>query len=315
MATKLDDRHKDEQVSEKENISQDSPLDQKTDEPFNTETSALNKEKLVDVEDSSVSSTLNNEENSQAEKHQSDAKSSQEDPDNESISESGKTKTPFLSSLKKLTEKKEEVLVSSKFDSNSDGYVSAREAINALDEELAVTTLTEEEVAAEVRRKLEQEAEYFVFRIRKSWLMLLSGMVLLLVWVFLLTTSWHKDGYDWRTLWLKNDDAQKISEEPTIAENQATPSPSPRIRIKSIEGDIRVDAILGVLQENGYALVDVEVVDELEEGVRVAVKTNKSELSAQLIQLLSQAYEASLSATVVTDDSDFEGVILIGPEK
>src|SRR3990172_1489244 len=75
-----------------------------------------------------------------------------------------------------------------KADTNRDGYVSAREAINSLNTGMVIDTPSEDEVIAqEVAKQLEKQAEYFVIRVRKSKMILTLGLTVLLLWLVPLT--------------------------------------------------------------------------------------------------------------------------------
>ena len=200
-------------------------------------------------------------------------------------------------------------------DENKDGYVSAREVVNSIDEDVKIVEKSEDEILANhVAEQLRENQDYFIFRIRKSLALWIAGLTVVLLWMIPLSSfvknSFNLSGFLNK---IKNKESSEQVASPT-------PSPTPeleklntdRIRIKINKETEKVASISSLLKDSGYSEVDILEAEVKEDGINVAVKKGSDELREKLMLILKDEYSAGSSSSELTDDSDFSAVILIG---
>jgi hypothetical protein len=200
-----------------------------------------------------------------------------------------------------------------KYDANSDGYVSAREAINALNPEMMVESPSEDEVIAqEVAKQLEKQASYFVIRVKKSKLLLTLGLTVLILWLVPLT--WFlQEKYGFNLITYVTQKQWQASPTPLPTQEPSPEPVVPRIRIRAAANDDLVASVAATLTKAGFTQTDEEALTEDDAGVTVAVKENQSELLTKLVDLLRPFYpQATGSAAMLTADSEMEAIIILG---
>lgn len=113
--------------------------------------------------------------------------------------------------------------------------------------------------------------------------------------------------------------ASDQSEEETAVESQddqSTATTSAQIRIRFEPDQIQTrDAIRALLVNSGFNEIDLIEDAELENGIELASKVDNSQLKEQLYQLLAPNYSVSSESAIVSTDSDFDAVILIGEQE
>ena len=201
-----------------------------------------------------------------------------------------------------------------KADTNRDGYVSAREAINSLNTGMVIDTPSEDEVIAqEVAKQLEKQAEYFVIRVRKSKMILTLGLTVLLLWLVPLTLFLQQK-YNFSLLtYISTGQATPPTPVPQVTPTP-TATPFPAVRIKAgAEKASSAAELKTQLTAAGFTRTEVENVTIKEKGVFVAVKSDQTELQNQLLTFLTPSYPtATAAAALLSDDSDFSAVIILG---
>lgn len=242
----------------------------------------------------------------------SDDLPSQKQDETSNILKTQEKKKSLLSRITAIDPPSSPSKASSAFDSNSDGYVSAREAINALDKEVSVDSLSEEElIAQKIHTQLQVEADYFVFRFKKSRTLLTLGGVVLALWLLPLTLFLNNK-YDLRLFSFLNSSQKDIS----------SPSPSPQVILSTvpaqsfpvlIKGSARseiVGKIISFLKASQYT-VQIEEAEVLEKEISIVFQNPTEAAAKELLGLLSQNYDATISAVVLSSDSNFKAVIFV----
>lgn len=220
-------------------------------------------------------------------------------------------KTSFLSRFTSIDKKEDIAQKSHAFDSNSDGYISAREAINALDTGVSVEKLSDEEVLAQkVHSQLKEEADYFVFRFRKSRTLLTFGVALLLLWL-LPMTLFLSDRYNFTFMSLFADSKVTKVPESVLITPTSSPIPTlPRIRVKGDLTTSTTTTVVDLLSRSGY-LVDTFQATPETTGVSIAFREPASAEAQAILLLLAQNYNATSSAVFLTEDSDVDAVVFV----
>src|SRR5690606_38105281 len=99
-------------------------------------------------------------------------------------------------------------------------------------------------------------------------------------------------------------------------DDQSTATTSAQIRIRFEPDQIQTrDAIRALLVNSGFNEIDLIEDAELENGIELASKVDNSQLKEQLYQLLAPNYSVSSESAIVSTDSDFDAVILIGEQE
>lgn len=180
------------------------------------------------------------------------------------------------------------------------------------DEGTNKTELSAEQTAQAIYKELAQlkGSDYWVFRIRKKTLLLLAGFGIVIMWMAIL------GGYLVKTYkpeWVFWD----IQGE-TLVEKGPTATPAPealiRIRIRDNHTDPQVSqAITELLHNKGYQQVET-VDDHASEysGIMIVTKREAIELNQLMNSLLKENYTLSSPSAELTEDSDFQVVILVG---
>ena len=169
-----------------------------------------------------------------------------------------------------------------------------------MDTDVAVEKLSDEEVLAQtVKSQLKEEADYFVFRFRKSRTLLAVGVLILLLWL-LPMTLFLSDRYDFTFMSLfagsnVSEVAIPITTAPTIA---PTPS-SLRIRVKGDLTSSTTTNIVTLLSQAGH-LVDTFQATPETSGVSLAFRNPSSAEAQAVLLLLAHDYKATTSAVFLT---------------
>jgi hypothetical protein len=104
---------------------------------------------------------------------------------------------------------------------------------------------------------------------------------------------------------------------PPVPSAAPVPLRSQKIRIKvSTEATSAADLAVADLKTAGYD--QIEVMSETQEkyaGLTVVTQPNQAELKQKLEAVLAADYKIASSSSVLTEDSDFGAVILLGSEQ
>ncbi|MFC1653314.1 hypothetical protein ACFL1M_00515 [Patescibacteria group bacterium] len=229
-----------------------------------------------------------------------------------------KPKKKLLDKLSKVGKKRDEESselkrVSKKFDTNGDGVISAREAINELDKDVKIDELSEDEIVAKtIEKQLENSQDYYVFRVKKSIFLLVLGLIVMSLWVIPIS-SYLKNQLGWSISGMFDSKAtQEQNEEVTSDKEGVSEENVLKVRVKTAIETDSVSKIISLLKSSGYDNVDLELTNVESEGVTVAIKENEGMVLSNLLTLLADDYFAASSSTILTQDSDFDAVIFVG---
>jgi hypothetical protein len=163
------------------------------------------------------------------------------------------------------------------------------------------------------------EDEYIVIKISKPGMLLLSGLLLALVWLYPLikiaVAEISKNGVSFSVPSINF--AKKTTD---IAVVTALPSPTPapitdsRIRVRIGNDSIGFSSqIKGVLNKAGFQTIDIVYDDKVNaKTVLVVTKAENAELQKTLTEALVNDYNVSSESASLTEDSDFAATILVG---
>lgn len=153
-------------------------------------------------------------------------------------------------------------------------------------------------------------ADYWVIRIRKKTVLLISGLAIFLMWVVILG-GWAVERYkpEWAFWNPQSETTQELV--PT-----ATPAPEAliKIRIRDNHSDPQIaQAIRDRLQSSGFT--QMELVDDHESdyvGIMIITKVSDPKVKQKIETILAETYPISSPSAELTEDSDFGAVILVG---
>lgn len=198
-----------------------------------------------------------------------------------------------------------------------DDPVEPEEAINAVDQEIKVETdPSPEELAKIIDEQIQkaQENDFITLKLKKKTALLLMGLILLSAWaypIYQLAKVGLGENLPFIDNYL-NRDQQTHTEVEQPEKDQV--DEEVRIRVKlAKDGDLdQAKAIATSLEENGFELVEIfEDQEETYEQSSIVTKKDQGELNSQIFQILSESYSLSSSSAQLSDDSDFQAVILV----
>lgn len=173
-------------------------------------------------------------------------------------------------------------------------------------------------VAEELYRNLAEIKgnEYFVFRTKKKTVLIVVGVLVLLMWLVPLS-KWAIETYVpqyafWNPELVEQVKESRVEVAEEVVEEVVEDVFRIRIRNNSQIENAAQD-MSDFLMENGF--VYVEVVDDPEsdyEGVFIVTKPGDDESRSKVEAVLTERYELASPSAELTEDSDFQVVILFG---
>ena len=157
------------------------------------------------------------------------------------------------------------------------------------------------------------QSEYLILKVRKRLILWILGLGVVVMW-FSFFFSDHLN-----SLFVRSSEPDPVAVEQSVSVSEPTIAMADvfdyRVRVRSRLDPVGAQSAHDLLVDQG--VVYVEVVEDPEseyEGVSVITKQDGDAIRSDIETLLSQAYSLSSPSAVLTDDSDFDAVVLYGLE-
>ncbi len=178
--------------------------------------------------------------------------------------------------------------------------------------------LSQQEMSAKLAQLIDKQiaenssGDFFVIRLRKQYFLLLLGVAIIFMWLVAL----GKPDVSLVKHWIKQLVPQQQAV-PTPPESSTSAEVTPRalkVRIKYMQSQQnQVEAISATLASLNLAVVDAVVDPALtEKGYHFIAKSQHQALVASVAAALSPHYSLATQSAELSQDSDFDGVFIIG---
>jgi len=180
------------------------------------------------------------------------------------------------------------------------------------DEALAAVAEVEAKMANKIQNELMETSDQVVIKLSKSKLMLLLGILVLVMWAVPIARGAQMaiKSMNINVKWNLNI---KL---PWQAAPAAEKAETIKVRIRDVAGVAgKADEVAAVLKEAGYEFVEVQKDTESEaDGMQVITKPDDEKIRSGLEAALATKYELASPSAQLTDDSDFDAVVVLGKE-
>lgn len=173
-----------------------------------------------------------------------------------------------------------------------------------------------DEVAEQIYQQIakSESHEYWTIRLKKKVVLGILGVLILFLWIGVFA-NYFMQSRGMTLPWQVVDETSQTPEATAAAVIASQNDEGVKIRIRNISGDEEGAVQLAqFLQSRGYAAVEVLEDSETEfDGVAIVVKADGSEIRDDLGPVVKEMYETSSPSAELTQDSDFDAVILYAP--
>lgn len=309
LRKKLKKSDKEESVAEDEVTKTEEETDKKTDQ----QTEDAKSEEVKDSKDDKSKETNNSGESEDDKKDGKDKESENKDDkgSDEEKNNDGKEKDT-------KSEKKEA--------DDSDREEEDGAPVKVVTKSGVATLASNEELAQKIQAQLleHSEADYWTIRVRKQSVLLAMGVALLTMWLVPVVTHGYNSGWfsgvaqiPGRAMALfERSEPADMGDSDGLTDAVMIEREEIVVRVKYDQNQEYAESIAELIETWGYQLIDVIEENEgvLESGIEIVVKRDQEVVRAIVQADLGQLYRISSASAELTDDSDFDAVIIIGDE-